>query len=187
MTPDLRWFRLRAAWVLVAVFLFFARPTPWSLVAGGAVAFLGAGLRAWAAGTIRKGRELAVRGPYAFTRNPLYLGSLLIGIGVTVAGARPLFFALFLVFFAGVYWKTMRGEAEALEERFGHAYREYRSRVPILLPRLTPYSPPRGGWAEDRVGGGGFSLPRYNRNREWEALLGLAAGFGALVAKMVWF
>lgn len=167
--------RLRAVWLLLLPYLYFARPTPLLLVAGAAVALAGAGLRAWAAGCIHKDAELAVDGPYGHTRNPLYLGSLLIGTGVAVAGGRWIFVALFLAFFLLVYLRAMRHEERVLEDRFGERYRRYRRAVPLLLPRLSPY------------GGAGpcFSLRRYLRNREWEAALGLGGGFAFLLAKLV--
>lgn len=186
--------RLKAVWLLLLPFFFFARPSPLLLVGGGAIALTGAAVRAWAAGYIRKDAELATGGPYAHTRNPLYLGSLLIGLGVTVAGGRWIFALLFLAFFFVVYRRTMRHEERVLEEEFGEAYRRYRTSVPLLLPRLTPYS----GVGEDGTGWSGveaaadgdgedrFSLRRYLRNREWEAGLGILAGFAFLLAKMVW-
>ena len=186
--------RLRAIWLLLIPFFFFARPSPLLLTVGGALAAVGAGIRAWAAGYIRKDAELAMGGPYAHTRNPLYLGSLLIGLGVSAAGGRWIFAVLFLVFFFVVYRRTMRHEEEVLEERFGEEYRRYRRSVPLLLPGPLPYRGREGGGpgperAEDGDHGeetGGFSVRRYLRNREWEAALGLAAGFAFLVAKMVW-
>lgn len=186
--------RLKAIWLLLVPFFFLARPHPHLLVVGGAAAALGAGLRAWSAGCIRKDTELATGGPYAHTRNPLYLGSFLIGVGVTVAGGRPLFLALFLLFFFFVYRRTMRAEEESLEEEFGEAFRRYRDHVPLFLPRLTPYRAPAGVPAGGGAGSGSgerwgprdFSPSRYVRNREWEAALGLLAGFAYLVAKMLW-
>ncbi len=175
--------RLRAVWLLVIPFFLFARPRPDLLVVGGIVAALGAGVRAWAAGCIRKEKELATDGPYAHTRNPLYVGSFLIGLGVTAAGGRVVFVALFLLFFFVVYRRTMRVEERVLEEEFGDAYRDYRERVPLFFPRLTPYRAP------GREGGGrswSFSPATYRRNREWEAGLGLVAALALLVAKMVW-
>jgi len=174
--------RLRAVWLLLVPYLLLARPTPTLLLAGGLVAAVGAGVRAWSAGFIAKERRLAVSGPYAHTRNPLYLGSLLIGVGVAVAGGRWLFVALFVGFFLVVYLRTMRIEERVLEREFGEAYRRYRDRVPRLLPRLAPYP----GRAEESGGRGGFSLDLYRRNREWEAALGVAAGFVFLVGKMLW-
>lgn len=186
--------RLRAIWLLVVPFLLLARPRPQLLLAGACIAVAGVALRAWAAGCIRKDDELTTGGPYAFTRNPLYLGSLLIGLGAAVAGGRLVFVVLFLLFFGLVYSRTMRREERLLAERFGPPYRRYRERVPRLLPRLTPYRPPparRGAGSHDLAGPGNhavrsFSPSRYLGNREWEAALGTLAGFGFLAAKMLW-
>lgn len=176
--------RLRAVWLLLVPFVLLARPTPAHLVSGAALALVGAAVRGWAAGCIRKDAELATHGPYAHTRNPLYLGSLLLGTGVAVAGGRWVFVVLFLAFFFVVYPRTMRHEERVLEERFGSAYRRYRKSVPLLLPRLSPYraAAPHGAGE----GPGRFSPGRYLRNREWEAALGLAAGLAILWVKMVW-
>ena len=141
----------------------------------------GLGIRAWAAGILEKDRELAVSGPYAFTRNPLYLGSFVIGIGAVIAGALPWFGLLFLAFFAIMYRGAMVRENARLTERFGATYRRYRDGVPMFLPRATRYDPP----PESRPGPetGSFSMARYLRNREYEALLGAAAAFGLLSLK----
>lgn len=172
--------RLKAVWLLVVPFLVLARPTPELLVAGGAVAGLGILLRAWAAGTIHKEEELTTSGPYAYTRNPLYLGSFFIGLGVTAAGGHWIWPALFVLFFTGVYARTMAYEARRLTEIFGDRYREYARRVPAFLPRLTPHRP------EGSRPTGGFRLAQYRRNREWEALLGGVAAFAFLALKAWW-
>jgi protein-S-isoprenylcysteine O-methyltransferase Ste14 len=169
--------RLRAVWLLVPVFLLLARPTPRLLAAGAAIALLGAAIRAWAAGTLRKNVELTTHGAYAHSRNPLYLGSFFIGIGVTIAGGHPLFLGLFLLFFVSVYGVTMRREAHKLEGLYGQAYRDYAASVPILFPRLTPYRPGAGP---------SFQLSRYVANREYQAALGILAGLLALWAKLAW-
>ena len=158
--------RLKAVWLLVLPFLVLARPT-WTLVSMGAlIAAMGLLMRGWAAGTIHKESQLTTSGPYAFTRNPLYLGSFLIGVGVTVAGGHWIWPALFVVFFAGVYSRTMAVEAGRLTELYGERYRAYARAVPAFLPRLTPYRPEEGRQTA------GFRLAQYVRNREWEALLG---------------
>jgi protein-S-isoprenylcysteine O-methyltransferase Ste14 len=167
-------------WLLVVPFLWLARPTPASLAVGGILALLGAALRGWAAGTIRKERELSTTGPYAHTRNPLYLGSFLIGAGVSVAGGRWELALLFLVFFAWVYGRAIRAEARLLGERFGERYAEYARSVPLFVPRVAPYRDSLGA-APD-----GFTLARWRRNREYEALLGVIAGFAFLAAKLIW-
>ncbi|HSR43372.1 MAG TPA: methyltransferase [Longimicrobiales bacterium] len=179
MKPDMRWIRLRAVWLLVIPFLWLARPTPELLAWGGALAALGLAVRSWAAGFIRKEKELTTGGPYAHTRNPLYVGSFLVGVGVTVAGGRWIFVALFLLFFVFVYGRTIRGEADLLEGLFGDRYRHYARHVPLVIPRLTAYRPPQEGRAE-------FTLSRWRRNREYEAVAGTLAGFAFLAARMIW-
>ena len=185
MTASLRTLRLRAVWLLVVPFFLLARPTPRSLVLGGALALLGAAIRAWAAGTIRKERELTVTGPYAHTRNPLYLGSFLIGVGATIAGGVWPFTVLFLAFFVVVYGRTIRAEADLLAERFGERHADYARNVPLFVPRAVPW---RATGSADVGGtsGEGFTLGRWRRNREYEALLGVTAAFLLLAAKMLW-
>ena len=170
---------MKAVWLLVLPFFYFAAPEGPVLAVGAASGAMGLAIRAWAAGSICKDRELATGGPYAYTRNPLYLGSFILGTGVTVAGGRWVFVALFLVFFLSVYRATALREARDLEDRFGDAYRVYAAHVPRFLPRLSAY---RSG--EDSPFSGGFSLAQYGRNREWEAGLGALAGFGFLALKM---
>ena len=130
---------------------------------------------------LEKDRELAVSGPYACTRNPLYLGTFLIGTGAGIAGGRPWLGLVFLAYFAWVYGSTMARETGELEERFGDDYRRYRESVPVFLPRPTPFRPAAGHAA--RGGAPGFSPGRYLHNREYEALLGAAAGLGLLALK----
>ena len=132
-------------------------------------------VRGWAAGVLEKDRELAVSGPYAFTRNPLYLGSFVIGVGAAVAGGRIWIGVVFLAFFIWAYRGPMAREGARLEERFGEAYRRYRGAVPAFLPRLTPYRPTAAPTAVPTR----FSLARYVRNREWEAALGRGGRDGA--------
>lgn len=176
---NMRKLRLKAVWLLVLPFLWFAEPTAPLLAWGGVLAVAGLAVRAWAAGTIHKERELTTTGPYAYTRNPLYVGSFFLGLGVTVAGGMWQFVVLFAVFYLGVYGRTMAGEARLLTELFGDRFRDYREKVPAFVPRLTPYRAPG-------VEGGGFTFAQYKRNREWEAALGALAGFAVLVAKWWW-
>jgi protein-S-isoprenylcysteine O-methyltransferase Ste14 len=179
MKPSLRWFRLRAVWILAVPFVVLARPTPSLLMAGAVLAVAGLAIRSWAAGHIRKEKELAVGGPYAHTRNPLYVGSFLIGLGVVIAGGRWSFAVLFALFFVLVYGRTIRGEASLLEERFGDEYRRYARNVRLVVPTLCAWHP---------VGAAGsrFESGRWRRNREYEAVAGTAVGFAILWAKMLW-
>jgi protein-S-isoprenylcysteine O-methyltransferase Ste14 len=173
----LRTCRLRGVWLLILPFFYWATPSLSTLAWGLGVAGLGLAVRGWAAGHLRKDEELATGGPYAYTRNPLYLGSFLIGVGVTIAGSQPIFLALFAVFFLGIYAAQSRVEAAYLTERFGEPYRVYARRVPLLLPRPWPDRTPM-----ERTR---FRTGRYFQNREWEAALGVAAGFAGLVAKLI--
>ena len=139
-------------------------------------------LRAWAAGVLEKDRELAVTGPYAHTRNPLYLGSFVTALGAVVAGGRLWFGLTALVLLAVLYRDTVVREDDGLVDRFGEGYRHYREAVPALLPRIRRYRPP----ADHPKGAGGSHRPssaRYLRNREYEALIGAALAFGILALK----
>ena len=179
-----RGIRTKGAWVLAVPFFVVARPTPGPLAVGVVLAALGLALRGWAAGTIQKEVWLATGGPYAFTRNPLYLGSLLIGTGMTLGGGHWVWPAIFLAFFAGVYRRAMAEEGRHLREIFGERYDAYTTAVPALVPRLTPYAPEKVHGIDDAAADG-FRWSRYLRNREWEALLGTLAAFTLLGWKLV--
>ena len=176
---DLRRLRLRAVWLLIIPFYIYASPTTILIWSGAGVSTAGLALRAWAAGSIQKDHELATTGPYAHTRNPLYLGSFILGVGVTVAGGQWVFGVAFLAFFLVFYRPAVLREAAELEVRFGERYRVYAAKVPSALPRIIAY---RGERTESPPEG--FSRARYLRNREWEAALGAAAAFGVLALKL---
>jgi protein-S-isoprenylcysteine O-methyltransferase Ste14 len=175
----MRQLRLRAVWLIVIPFFWLASPSRVTLALGAALTVVGLVIRGWSAGTIHKDEELTVSGPYAFTRNPLYLGSLFIGFGVAITGGHWIWPGAFLLFYVTVYTRTMSGEARHLRELFPDRYGEYSAAVPAFLPRLTPYR--AGG-----VGTAGFRWAQYRRNKEWEAALGVAAAFAVLAAKAFW-
>ena len=178
-----RGFRLWGAWVLAICCLWLARPTGSSLVAGGSLIATGLLIRAWAASLLRKDRELAVAGPYAHTRNPLYLGSLLIGLGGAVAAASPWLGVAFVAFFVWSYAPAIERESAQLTGLFGESYRSYRASVPALLPRVTPYRR-RGDRSSGNTSGPRRISPAlYIRNREWEAALGAVAAMAVLLLK----
>ena len=170
-----RW-RVPLGFLCGALFIALARPKPLTLAIGGAVALLGLILRAWAAGHIRKNAALATSGPYAYTRNPLYLGSFILGAGFTIASGQPLLGLPFAALFLGIYLPVMRVEAVTLAELFGEEYRRYASAVPLFLPRLAPY---RVG-PEQRAK---FDAALYLRYREYRAALGLVIAWGILALK----
>jgi phosphoglycerol transferase MdoB-like AlkP superfamily enzyme len=100
-------------------------------------------IRFWALGFVeKKGRKLAMSGPYAFVRNPLYVGNFFLGLGVVVIVWNWIILVLFLAGFFGIYAGTIRGEEKHLKEMFGKSYEDYCRNVPSFFPRLTPYTAP---------------------------------------------
>ena len=174
-----RW-RVPLGFLCAAVFLFFARPTPGALSIGAVVSVLGLALRAWAAGHIRKNAELAISGPYAFTRNPLYLGSFLLGLGFTIASGQLLLGLLFAALFLGIYLPVMRVEASTMSQLFGSQYEPYKQSVPLFFPRITPYRESQSGQIR-------FDGTLYLRYREYRAALGLVIAWGLLLIKTFYF
>jgi protein-S-isoprenylcysteine O-methyltransferase Ste14 len=168
--------RVPLGFVTAVLFVIFSRPSWRSLALGVPVALCGAGVRAWAAGHLRKNAELAVSGPYAHTRNPLYLGSFVMAVGCAVAGGNWWLGLLLVGFFLAVYVPVMRAEAAHMHQLFPQAFAEYERRVPLFLPRPTPY----------RLGAPGrFDGALYLRYREYRALIGLGAVIAVLVLKAV--
>jgi protein-S-isoprenylcysteine O-methyltransferase Ste14 len=162
--------RVPLSWGLGLIALVLARPTPALFGAGLTVAALGELLRTWAAGHLLKGSGLTRSGPYSWTRNPLYLGNSLIGLGFAVASARwELLLAVFALL-VGVYLPVIRTEVRHLSSTHPELYAEYARVVPLLLPRPFNRSP----WSSERR----FSWKRMRMNREdltWAGWLGGAA------------
>jgi protein-S-isoprenylcysteine O-methyltransferase Ste14 len=163
--------RVPAGYLLGILVLALARPSPASLAAGSAIGLAGEALRLWASGHIDKTRALATGGPYAHTRNPLYLGSLVMGVGVAVAAASVWAALAVAVYFAAFYPSVMREEARFLRERFPREYADWAAMVPLFLPRLAPGGPRATS----------FSWERVRRNREWRTALALPA-----LAALLW-
>jgi protein-S-isoprenylcysteine O-methyltransferase Ste14 len=159
-----------AAFALVVV---LARPRMESLAAGLALAVLGEGLRVWASGHIEKTERLATGGPYAHTRNPLYVGSALLGLGVAVASASPFVVVAVAAYFAAFYPAVIREESAFLAARFPEEYAAWARDVPAFLPRLRPAGPraTRFGW------------PRVKTNREWRTAAALPVVAGLLAVR----
>ena len=170
-----RW-RVPLGFLCGALFLWFARPNWLTLGIGGGVALIGLALRAWSAGHIRKNRELATSGPYSYTRNPLYLGSFLLGVGFTIASGQPWLALLFAALFLGIYYPVMRVEAADLAKLFGEDYENYSRAVPLFFPRATAYRGDKGTR---------FDASLYMRYREYRAALGLLIAWALLALKAV--
>lgn len=170
--------RVPLGFVVAAVFLVFARPT-WTTLAWGLLLIVpGLWLRAYAAGYVKKNAELTRTGPYAYTRNPLYLGSISIAAGFAVAAGRWWLVALLVAMFLAIYVPTILSEEEFLRVTFPQ-FEEYARRVPRLLPRLTP-----ARFRDAERGVGRFSQERYRHHREYNASIGAAALYVALILRM---
>ena len=165
--------RVPLGFLFAAVFLVFAKPTAFSLMIGGGIALVGVAIRVWASGHIRKASVLAVTGPYAYTRNPLYVGSLIMGVGFTVAANVWWLALVFLALFIGIYLPVMRVEAGDMRRIFGRDFDEYEREVPLLIPRFTPW----------KKTGGKFELALYLQYREYRAAIGAMVALGILAAK----
>ena len=171
-----RW-RVPLGWGLGLFALYLAEPTAIHLALGIALAAAGEAIRLWASGHLEKNERLTMTGPYAWTRNPLYLGSFLLGLGFCIASRGWLFVPVLLALFLFVYHPVMKREASRLGQVYPEAYESYAARVPLFVPG-------RPGKETAREPGGGFSWERVTKNREHVTLLGLAIVVAVLVAKL---
>lgn len=164
--------RVPAGFVMLAAFLYFSAPTARSLQWGLPASLAGLALRAWAAGHLRKNQKLATSGPYAFTRNPLYLGTLITALGLAAAahsfGLTILFVSIFLL----VYLPAIELEEQHLTAILKD-YAAYAARVPLLLPSLP-----------SSLGPDHFATSQYLKNQEYQALLGWLFGVAWLLARV---
>jgi protein-S-isoprenylcysteine O-methyltransferase Ste14 len=166
--------RVPAGFVMVAAFAWFSNPDPSSLAIGLPLSAFGLALRAWAAGHLAKNQRLATSGPYSFTRNPLYLGTLITALGLAVAGRSVGLAVLFMALFVLVYFPAIELEEQHLTAILP-GYAAFAARVPLLVPRWP------GEFGPDR-----FSAALYRRNREYQALLGWSIGAAWLVVRAAW-
>jgi len=166
--------RVPSGFLIVIVFAWLSRPTAESLAWGVPVSLLGLALRAWAAGCLAKNQDLATGGPYAYTRNPLYIGTLLVAAGLTIAARNPYLAVLFAAVFVLVYLPVIQLEEQYLRVIFP-GYATYADHVPALLPRLKKYS----AKSANRFRG---SL--YLKNQEYQAAIGFIAGVLFLLWKL---
>jgi protein-S-isoprenylcysteine O-methyltransferase Ste14 len=167
-------FRVPLTWIVVIGGFILARPTAASIVLGGAWAAIGLGWRAWAAGIIRKNTELALDGPYALSRHPLYFGNFMLAAGFAAASGRLAVLGAVITLAAAVYLPLIREEESAMLKLFGERYRQYMRTVPRLLPATSA----AGGLGSKR----GFSWRQYLANHEYNAALGYCAAIAVLVA-----
>jgi protein-S-isoprenylcysteine O-methyltransferase Ste14 len=165
-------YRVPAGWIVGVLVVALARPTPSSLLLGLPLAVLGEGLRIWASGHIEKTKCLATGGPYAHSCNPLYVGSLLIALGVALACASPWVVVAVAAYFLAFYPSVMREEAAFLAAKFPDEHAAWSAAVPLFWPRPTP-----GGPRASR-----FEWARVGMNREWRTAAALPLLAGLLLA-----
>lgn len=166
--------RVPLGFVFAVFYVWIAHPSWISIALGVGIAIPGIVLRALASGHVKKNEELTTTGPYAYVRNPLYVGSLILAIGFAVAARSACVLLIMVAMFFAIYLPVIRSEETFLRQTFP-AFDEYARSVPRLWPRLRAFD--RGAVA--------FSSQLYWQHREYNALLGTAALMAALVAKLV--
>lgn len=182
--------RVPAGFVLAPLLFISARPSASSLAAGAFIAIIGLAIRAWASGHLKKNQELTTSGPYAHTRNPLYLGTFLLGTGVAVGGGTPWFVALFAAFYLLIYVPVMLAEAETMRGLFAEDYEPYSKQVPLFAPRFAPYrtnstSQNAISYRSQLGNQRRFELSLYLRHREYRAAVGFVVAYALLAAKLI--
>jgi protein-S-isoprenylcysteine O-methyltransferase Ste14 len=167
--------RVPLGFIFAVVFVLLARPTRTSLIAGALVLLPGLLLRGLASGHVQKDKQLTTSGPYAYTRNPLYLGSLMLAAGFAIAARSWWIVAIMLLMFTVIYIPVIAGEERYLRQTFPD-YDDYARHVPRMLPRLTRYGSQQSA----------YSSARYWKHREYQASLGCVGMLAVLVVKLVW-
>jgi protein-S-isoprenylcysteine O-methyltransferase Ste14 len=171
--------RVPLGFAFAVLYFWLARPSWRSLAFGAILIIPGLVIRALASGHVRKNEALAMSGPYAYTRNPLYLGSLLIGMGFGLAARSWWVGVVLIAMFFAIYVPVIRSEEAFLRERFPE-FQAYANTVPRMIPRLTPAF-------RNQSDAGGFSMDLYLQHREYNALLGAVAMTVGLILKMNFF
>ena len=166
--------RVPLGFAFAILYFWLAKPTVKSILLGAALVIPGLVIRAVASGQLQKNEQLAIAGPYSYTRNPLYLGSLILSVGFALAARSWWIVGGIIVLFFAIYLPVIRAEEEFLRERFPQ-FEDYARRVPRLFPRMST--------SGNRAGA--FSWDLYWKHREYNAALGAAAMLLAVVAKML--
>ena len=165
--------RVPIGFVFAVVYFWIAKPTPSSIIIGTIIVVCGLLIRALASGYVQKNKELTTSGPYAHSRNPLYVGSLVLAAGFAWAAQSWWIVASILLIFFLIYVPVVRDEEEFLRKQFPE-FEAYARQVPRFIPRLTPFSSAPSA----------FSWHLYLKHREYNAMIGSIAMLLVLVIKM---
>jgi protein-S-isoprenylcysteine O-methyltransferase Ste14 len=169
--------RVPLGFVFAAVFLWRARPSLLSLALSLILVVPGLWLRGYAAGYVKKNAELTQTGPYAHTRNPLYLGSILAAFGFAFASRQWYLVVLLAVLFLVIYGPVILSEERFLRGHFSD-FDAYAARVPRLWPRVTAAP------SDQSAPSAAFSPERYRKHREYNSVMGAAALYATLLLLM---
>ena len=167
--------RVPLGFLFAGAYLWLAHPTTRSIIVGTVIAVSGLAIRAFASGHVKKNEVLTVSGPYAYTRNPLYFGSLVLAIGFTVASRSWWVVLIALAMFFAIYFPVIRSEEQFLRAKFPE-FSQYADNVPLLFPQFRAY----------QSSSNSFSWHLYWKHREYNAALGTLFMIAALVAKSIW-
>jgi protein-S-isoprenylcysteine O-methyltransferase Ste14 len=165
-TARLARLRVPLGFVAAAATLLLASPSWAAWRAGLIVALVGEAIRVWAAGHLEKSREVTRSGPYRWTRHPLYVGSSVMAAGIVIASRSAVVAGLVAIYMGVTIAAAIRTEEAFLRGAFGDQYDRYERSEGEPMSRR-------------------FSVERALRNREYRAVLGLAAGFGLLALKVL--
>jgi protein-S-isoprenylcysteine O-methyltransferase Ste14 len=167
--------RVRSGVFLALAVVLLARPTWTSILLGILVSMAGLAVRAWASGHLIKDKALAISGPYRYSRNPLYVGNFLLGIGVVVGARSWWVLGLFVIYYGVFYPLIIRREKDRMKKLFPDQYEEYGKKVPLFFPSLRKRLPAKGK----------FNWALYMRNKEYRALQGTVLVWLVLATKLL--
>ncbi len=164
--------RVKISVLISLLIIIISKPNIWSILGGFLISILGNILRFWASGYIKKEKELATSGPYSLTRNPLYLGNFIIGVGFCLASWQIFSIPIFLLYFIFFYIPLIKNEEKRMLEIFKEDYIEYKKSVPVFLPKIDKIEKTEN-----------FSFKNIAENREWRAIISTMLFYFAIILK----
>jgi len=171
--------KIRRIPIYLGAFLlfFFSKPYFPGIAVGLILIFLGESIRVWAAGHLQKNETLTVTGPYAYVKNPLYIGTILITVGFCILADNIYLLAAATLIFCFHYIPyKKRMEGDRLKKIFGNQYEDYDQKVPEYLPRWKRYSDKSVPW----------QFRCFIENSEVGILLIILAGILLILCRPYW-